>query len=79
VKVLAVGASTATQQANRGELVADASAGPPVNSGVADVRGDGRPGAQIINANQGGGLLVLLPPDQSEPTTGAAKASASSK
>jgi pilus assembly protein CpaB len=78
VKVLAVGASTATPQP--AAPAADGSAPPPANSGVLTFEVSQADALQIINANQGGGLyLVLLPPDQSAPTPGAAKAAASSK
>jgi Flp pilus assembly protein CpaB len=79
VKVLAVGSSTATQAA---APAADSSgtAAPPTNSGVLTFEVTQAEALQIINANQSGGLyLVLLPPDQSAPTSGAAKAAASSK
>ena len=82
VKVLAVGSSTNAQPAASAPAAqsADASAAPPANPGVLTFEVTQDQALQIINANQGGGIyLVLLPPDQSEPTTGAAKASASSK
>jgi pilus assembly protein CpaB len=80
VKVLAVGASLAAQQATQAGSSADGSAPPPTNSGVLTFEVTKDQALQVINANSGGGIyLVLLAPDQSAPTTGAAKAAASSK
>jgi pilus assembly protein CpaB len=80
VKVLAVGSSTAAQQATQAAGSDDASASAPTNSGVLTFEVNKDQALQIINANQGGGLyLVLLAPDQSSPTTGAAKASTTTK
>jgi pilus assembly protein CpaB len=77
VKVLAVGASVAAQQATQ----AGTSAAAPTNSGVLTFEVTQDQALQIINANQGGSqiYLVLLAPDQPAPTAGAAKAAASSK
>ena len=79
VKVLAVGASVAAQQASAAP--ADGSTPPPTNSGVLTFEVTKDQALQIINANQGGSqiYLVLLAPDQPAPTSGAAKAAASSK
>jgi pilus assembly protein CpaB len=80
VKVLAVGSSTAAQQATAAPAPADGSTPAPTNSGVLTFEVTQDQALQIINANQSGGLyLVLLPPDQTAPTPGAAKATASSK
>jgi pilus assembly protein CpaB len=80
VKVLAVGASTATQQATAAQTSDDASASAPANSGVLTFEVTPDQALQIINANSGGGVyLVLLPPDQSTSTSGSAKAAASTK
>jgi pilus assembly protein CpaB len=80
VKVLAVGASVAAQQATSAGTSADGSPPPPTNSGVLTFEVTQDQALQIINANSGGGIyLVLLAPDQAAPTAGAAKAAASSK
>jgi pilus assembly protein CpaB len=81
VKVLAVGASVAAQQATSADTSADGSAPPPTNSGVLTFEVTKDQALQIINANQGGSqiYLVLLAPDQPAPTAGAAKTAASSK
>jgi pilus assembly protein CpaB len=81
VKVLAVGASTAAQQATAAASSDDASAAAPTNSGVLTFEVTKDQALQVINANSGGGVyLVLLAPDASAPTTsGAAKAAASGK
>ena len=81
VKVLAVGASVAAQQATQAGASGDASAAPQANSGVLTFEVTQDQALQIINANQGGSqiYLVLLAPDQPAPTTGAAKTAASSK
>jgi pilus assembly protein CpaB len=83
VKVLAVGASVAAQQATAAAPADDPSgaAAPPTNSGVLTFEVTKDQALQIINANQGGSqiYLVLLAPDQPAPTSGAAKAAASSK
>ena len=81
VKVLAVGASVAAQQATSAGTSADGSTPPPTNSGVLTFEVTQDQALQIINANQGGSqiYLVLLAPDQPAPTAGAAKAAASSK
>jgi len=81
VKVLAVGASVAAQQATSADASSDASAAAPANSGVLTFEVTKDQALQIINANQGGSqiYLVLLAPDQPAPTSGAAKAAASSK
>jgi pilus assembly protein CpaB len=78
VKVLAVGASTATPQANQGATSSDASASAPANAGVLTFEVTKDQALQIINANQGNGIyLVLLAPDQTTPTPSPAKAAAS--
>jgi Flp pilus assembly protein CpaB len=81
VKVLAVGASVAAQQATQAGTSGDASAAAPTNSGVLTFEVTQDQALQIINANQGGSqiYLVLLAPDQPAPTAGAAKTAASSK
>ena len=81
VKVLAVGASTAAQQATQASGSADASATAPTNSGVLTFEVSKDQALQVINANNGGGqiYLVLLAPDTPAPTSGAAKAAASGK
>ena len=81
VKVLAVGASTAAQQAAVAEPSDDASApAAPTNSGVLTFEVTKDQALQVINANKSGQIyLVLLAPDQPAPTTGAAKAAASGK
>jgi pilus assembly protein CpaB len=86
VKVLAVGSSTAAQQAAtappaNGSSSDAAASSAPANSGVLTFEVNQDQALQIINANQGGSqiYLVLLAPDQSAPTSGAAKASASAK
>jgi pilus assembly protein CpaB len=77
VKVLAVGSSTATQQAAAAPAE-DGSTTAPTNSGVLTFEVTKDQALQIINANQSGGLyLVLLAPEKSAPTSGTAKASAS--
>jgi pilus assembly protein CpaB len=79
VKVLAVGSSTSTPQATQAQTSDDASGSAPANSGVLTFEVTPDQALQIINANSGGGVyLVLLPPDQST-TPGSAKAAASSK
>jgi Flp pilus assembly protein CpaB len=76
VKVLAVGSSTATRQPTDGSATAEGSAAP-ANSGVLTFEVTQEQALQIINANQGGGLyLVLLAPDQIAPASGASKAAA---
>jgi pilus assembly protein CpaB len=76
VKVLAVGSSTATAQPTDGSATAEGSAAP-ANSGVLTFEVTQEQALQIINANQGGGLyLVLLAPDQIAPASGASKAAA---
>jgi pilus assembly protein CpaB len=82
VKVLAVGASVAAQQATQAEPSSDGSTpAAPTNSGVLTFEVTKDQALQIINANQGGSqiYLVLLAPDQAAPATGAAKAAASGK
>jgi pilus assembly protein CpaB len=84
VKVLAVGASTNAQQATAAPSdtsSADAAAAPPSNPGVLTFEVTKEQALQVINANNGGGqiYLVLLAPDASAPTSGAAKAAASGK
>ena len=84
VKVLAVGSSTNAQQASTAPAAdsadASGSSAPPSNPGVLTFEVTQDQALQIINANQGGGIyLVLLPPDQSGSTAGAAKATASGK
>jgi pilus assembly protein CpaB len=84
VKVLAVGASTSGAAAPPAEpsddAVADASAPAPSNSGVLTFEVTSDQALQVINANNGGGIyLVLRPPDEVPTGTGAAKAAASSK
>ena len=81
VKVLAVGASTAAQQAAVAEPSDDASApAAPTNSGVLTFEVTKDQALQVINANKSGQIyLVLLAPDQPAPATGAAKAAASGK
>jgi pilus assembly protein CpaB len=77
VKVLAVGASTAAQPAS--QAAADGAA-PALSSGVLTFEVTQAQALQIINANQTGGIyLVLLAPDQSSSTSGAAKAATSTK
>ena len=81
VKVLAVGASTAAQQATAADASSDASAAAPTNSGVLTFEVTKDQALQVINANSGGGIyLVLLAPDTPDTTdssSGAAKAAAS--
>jgi Flp pilus assembly protein CpaB len=79
VKVLAVGASTAAQQAAAAAPSDDAAAPAPAptNSGVLTFEVTKEQALQIINAN--GIYLVLLAPDQTTPAQGAAKAAATAK
>jgi Flp pilus assembly protein CpaB len=81
IKVLAVGASTAAQQATDAQTSDDASSSAPANSGVLTFEVTREQALQIINANTGGRdiYLVLLPPEKPVPSSGAASASASSK
>jgi pilus assembly protein CpaB len=82
VKVLAVGASTNATAATApsDQSSTDAAAAPPANPGVLTFEVTKDQALQVINANSGGGIyLVLLAPDVSAPTTGAAKAAASGK
>jgi pilus assembly protein CpaB len=82
VKVLAVGASTAAQQATAASSSDDASASAPTNSGVLTFEVTKDQALQVINANNVGGgqiYLVLLAPDTPAPSSGAAKAAASGK
>jgi Flp pilus assembly protein CpaB len=81
VKVLAVGASTAAQQAATAAPSDDPEApAAPSNSGVLTFEVTKDQALQVINANKGGQIyLVLLAPDTPAPTTGAAKAAASGK
>jgi pilus assembly protein CpaB len=82
VKVLAVGASTAAQQAAVAPPSDDPAApAAPTNSGVLTFEVTKDQALQVINANNGGGqiYLVLLAPDTPAPTSGAAKAAASGK
>jgi pilus assembly protein CpaB len=81
VKVLAVGASTNAQQATDASGSTDASASAPTNSGVLTFEVTKDQALQVINANRGSGIyLVLLAPDTPASTSsGAAKAAASGK
>jgi len=79
VKVLAVGANTALQQAAQptadGSSV-DGSAPPPSNSGVLTFEVSRADALRIIAANSGGSrlYLVLLPPETTPTTSGSTKA-----
>ena len=82
MKVLAVGASTAAQQAaaaTRGRRGRRRRA--PTNSGVLTFEVTKDQALQVINANKRRQqiYLVLLAPDTPVPTSGAAKAAASGK
>jgi pilus assembly protein CpaB len=80
VKVLAVGASTAAQQAAVAAPSDDSAPAAPTNSGVLTFEVTKDQALQVINANKSGQIyLVLLAPDVPAPTTGAAKAAASGK
>jgi pilus assembly protein CpaB len=83
VKVLAVGSSTSGAAAapaadTSADSSSDASTPAPTNSGVLTFEVTGDQALQVINANNGGGIyLVLLPPDEGGTGSGAAKAAAS--
>jgi Flp pilus assembly protein CpaB len=86
VKVLAVGSQTnataapAAAPSDQSTTDAAAAPAPPQNSGVLTFEVSKDQALQVINANGGGGIyLVLLAPDTPAPTTGAAKAAASGK
>jgi pilus assembly protein CpaB len=81
VKVLAVGSSTnAPQAAGAASTSSDASASAPATSGVLTFEVTKDQALQVINANNGGGIyLVLLAPDAPEPTTTTTKPASSSK